>query len=294
MATTSSVRIGPRDIEILEAIDRCPLTPAQLRELSRTFRQRFQDVNNLRRRLRILLTAGFLSCWPYAVASEGRSPRYFKLSREGFLLLHGKNAALPKRRHFEAIKPGHHWHTWCLAESIARICVAAHQHGHAVEHFSRENNLCLKAGQFTIYPDAAFDIVRSDGRTFAFCLVLDNGTERVRSKQDVECIERKLRGYDAHNTMLGPHDPERYIAVFVTTRSQQRLKNIMDTANCVMPRPNRTGFIGTNLATLSEGDPFADALFEDHRGLRRTLIPAVRSQGNTKQSAQHSRQTVVV
>ena len=39
---------------------------------------------------------------------------------------------------------------------------------------------------------------RSDGRTFSFVVEFDNGTERVRSKQDVESIERKMRGYDAH------------------------------------------------------------------------------------------------
>lgn len=106
-----SLKIGDRDIEILTALDRCPLTVAQLRKLSQSFKLPFRDEHNLRRRLRKLAHSGFVNSWPYATASEGKSPSYDKLTRNGYRILHGMDAKLPSRRYFEAIAPGHHHHT---------------------------------------------------------------------------------------------------------------------------------------------------------------------------------------
>lgn len=122
-----ATRIGPRDLDILTALDRTPLTPAQLCQLSTTFTAPFRDENNLRRRLRLLKRSGLIRSWPYALATDGRSPRYCRLTRDGFRLLYGADTALPHRRHFEEISHGHHHHTSALAETIVHLLRSAHR-----------------------------------------------------------------------------------------------------------------------------------------------------------------------
>jgi len=268
-----NTKIGPRDIEILTALDRTPLTPAQLCRLSSTFIAPFHDEHNLRRRLRRLHDSDLVRSWPYAIVTEGRSPRYFKLTRNGYRLLYGADAAMPRRRYFEEISHGHHHHTIALTDLIVHIATTGHSRGVSLRHFARENSLKLEAHGFTLYPDSAFQLVTPDNRTFNFVVELDNGTERVRSQQDVESIERKLRGYDAHQSQFAASDPRRYLVLFVTTRSEHRLKHILDLADMVMTNRQRTVFIGVDQRTMVNSDPFHDAIFGDHRGLRRTLMP---------------------
>ena len=291
--TQSQCRIGPRDIEILLALDRCPLTVKQMLLLSRTFVTPFVDAHNLRRRLRRLTLAGYVNSWPYAVATDGRSPRYFRLGRDGYRLLSGLDSPMPKRRLFESIAPAHHHHTFCLAEFVVHVLVSAHQAGCTVEQFAGENNVCIKAGSFTLYPDCSFIVRQPDGRTFPFVVEIDNATERVRSKMDVESIERKIRGYDAHQSQFSKFDPHRYLVVFVTTRSQRRLQHILDLAGIVMKQPQRTVFVGTSLESFLASDPFVDPVLKDHRGLKRTLVPQFKDQLKTKRIAKEISKPVV-
>ncbi|MCA9036162.1 MAG: replication-relaxation family protein [Planctomycetaceae bacterium] len=273
MTKRFQTRIGVRDVELLTAIDRTPLTSGQLKTLSVTFTAPFRDEHNLRRRLRLLKESGLIRSWPYAIACDGRSPHYFRLTRDGFRFLYGADVALPHRRQFEEISHGHHHHTLALADLIVRLATLGHRHGVQIRHFARENSVRLTSGGFTVCPDCAFQLMTTDGRAFNFMVELDNGTERVRTKQDVESIERKLRGYDAHQARFSANDPERYMVLFVTTRTEQRLKHILDLADLVMTNRQRTVFVGGNLTQLLKDDPFTQPLLTDHRGLKRTLIP---------------------
>lgn len=292
MTKRFQTRIGVRDVELLTAIDRTPLTSGQLKTLSTSFTAPFRDEHNLRRRLRLLKESGLIRSWPYAIACEGRSPHYFRLTRDGFRFLYGADVALPHRRHFEEISHGHHHHTFALAELIVRLVTLGHRHGVQIRHFARENSVRLSASGFTMYPDCAFQLAATDGRTFNFMVELDNGTERVRTKQDVESIERKLRAYDAHQSQFAAGDPQRYMVLFVTTRSEQRLKHILDLADLVMTNRQRTVFIGSSLNPLLDGDPFIQPLLTDHRGLRRTLIPVKTRAPETAIPAEMIPQTV--
>lgn len=282
--TDSTCRIGPRDLRILTALDRCPLTVAQLLRLSVTFVAPFTSASALRRRLRRLAHDGVVKCWPYAVATEGRSPNYFRLGRDGYRLLYGADSTLPHRRRFEALSPVRHHHTFCLAELVVRVFVSAHAAGCTVDGFARENSVCLKSGEFTMYPDCSFVIRRPDGRTFPYVVELDNSTERVRSRLDVESIERKLRGYDSHQSNFASSDPDRYLVLFVATRSQQRVQHILDLAAIVMQQPRRTVFVGCTLESMLTSDPFNDAILQDHRGLKRMMIPS--GDAKSRQSVQ--------
>ena len=102
---------------------------------------------------------------------------------------------------------------------------------------------------------------------------LDNGTERMQSKQDVESIQRKLRGYDLHQVQFAADDPSRYLVLFITTRGRYRLPKIMSLADACMQNRQRTVFVGCELAALLASDPFCQPILTDHRSLRRTIIP---------------------
>jgi hypothetical protein len=275
MPTSSSHRqITLRDMALLSAVDQHPFTTDQLFALSKTFTEPFTQVRLIRRRLQQLRESGYLRSWPLATIGKGGSPHYWKLSRTGFRLLQGEDAVLPPRRTFESLSPGHHHHTRSLGEFLVKTLCSAHRQGIAIHHFARENSLELKAGGFAVYPDCAFQLHTHDGRIYHFCVELDNGTERVRSKLDTESIERKLRAYDAHQRQFDALDPNRYLVLFVTTRSAARLQHILNLASLVMQNPQRTVFVGVDLAAyLACSNPLREAVLTDHRGLKRTLIP---------------------
>ena len=268
-----STKIGTRDVEILTALDRTPLTPAQICRLSEAFTNPFRDEHNVRRRLRKLTDSGLIRSWPYAIVNEGRSPRYFKLTREGYRLLYGADAAMPRRRYFEEISHGHHHHTNALANVVVQLATSAHRQGVSLQHFARENSVKLEVDGFILYPDCAFQLMTPTGQTFNFVVELDNGTERVRTKHDVESIERKIRGYDAHQSQFAANDSRRYLVLFITTRSDVRLQHMLSLADLVMANRQRTVFVGCGIHALQSQNPICDACFVDHRGLKRTLIP---------------------
>jgi hypothetical protein len=88
MAKRNSLKLGNRDIELLSALDRCVLTAEQMATLSESFVRPFSHVGFARRRLRQLAHAGYVRAFPYALASDGRSPNYFRLTRTGWQTLH--------------------------------------------------------------------------------------------------------------------------------------------------------------------------------------------------------------
>jgi len=280
--------IGPRDLDILTAFDRTPLTSTQLCKLSQTFAAPFRDEHNLRRRLRRLTNSQLVRSWPYALATDGRSPRYFKLTREGYRLLYGTDAALPRRRYFEEISHGHHHHTHALAEVITHIAVCGHRHGITLQHFARENSLKLEANGFTMYPDCGFQLLTPTGKAYNFVVELDNGTERIRTRQDIESIERKIRGYDAHQSQFAANDPNRYLVLFITTRSDQRLQHILTLADQLMANRERTVFVGALQYSMKEEDPFARPVLMDHHLAERLLIPSVNNRNRPKEPTRSS------
>ncbi|MBC8113354.1 MAG: hypothetical protein H7062_03175, partial [Candidatus Saccharimonas sp.] len=73
-------------------------------------------------------------------------------------------------------------------------------------------------------------------------------------------------------------DPQRYLVLFVTTRSRDRLTHILDLAGQVMRNPQRTVFVGVALDEyLNSDDPCGAALLTDHRGLKRSLVSITRA-----------------
>ena len=272
----SSLRcvITPRDLEVLAALDRCPLTAQQLLKLSRSFCLHFTTERRVRERLQQLERQHWLNSWLYATASRGGSPSYWKLTRDGYCVLHGTDAVLPKRRDFEEIALGHHHHTMSLADFIVQTFVAAHRLGIEVRYFARENSVRMEAAGSVLYPDCAFQLFTPSGRAFNFVVELDNGTERIRSPQDVESIERKVRGYDLRQSSTPSFDHGRFVVLFVTTRSSDRLTHILQAAAHIMRNPRRTLFLGVALsAFLNHDAPLTGRLFQSPAGRLQALVP---------------------
>lgn len=275
MTTTSTpLHLTERDLELLGAIDLHPLTAEQLLKLSSTFREPFTQLRLLQRRLKRLSDAGFVRSWPFATTT-GASPHYFKLTRMGLKTLCDEGAPLPGRRHFEAIAFGHHHHTRCLGDFLVQMLVHAHAQRVTVGNVTRENEVRLEADGFTLFPDCTFHVSLPSGQAFRYMVELDNGTERVRSAIDTESIERKIRGYDAYQARFDALDPLRPVVLFITTRSSERTRHILDAARQTMANPNRTVFLAADLRTfLSAADPLSASCLTDNRGRKRGLLPS--------------------
>lgn len=274
-AKENTTALTARDMDILTSLDRTPMTPHQLRVASEAFAQPFTNEALVRRRLGRLKDAGFTQCFSYSLVSEGRAPKYWKLTRSGYRLIYGTDAILPGRRYFSEVSVGHHVHTHAIASLVAHVASSATRHGIEMDQYARENSVKLQAGQSHVFPDGGFRLLHRSQptRPFPFLIELDNGSERVRSTRDIESIERKVRTYDLHQSRYKRDDPARYLVLFVTTRSERRLQHVLSMCNELIRNPDRTLFLGATLEDMLAVDPFAEPVLRSNNGLKRTLIP---------------------
>ena len=267
------LHLTDRDWEVLTLLDCHTLTAEQILRVSASFEEPFTRLRLTQRRLHRLEGSGYLRSWPYA--TTGSSPHYYKLTRTGYRWLHGDDAAMPRRRYFEEIAFNHHLHTRALGDFLVHLIVSAHRQSVTVRQFSRENSLRIDVDRDTLYPDCAFQLATLSGRTFNYVVELDNGTERIRSTKATESLERKIRGYDRHQSQYSALDPRRYVVLFVTTRSSVRTDHILDAARSLMENPKRTVFLATELtALLSQPDPMIHPCLRDNHGRKRGVLPS--------------------
>jgi hypothetical protein len=268
--------LTPRDVEILLALDRCPLTVQQLLKLSETFpEQAFGSPRSVQDRLQKLCQAGWVRRWRFATASRGGSPDYCKLTLLGYRLLYGPSAKPPTKRYFNEVALAHQHHTHSLSEFVVQTAVAAHRVGIEMKHFSRENTLRLQVGQENLFPDCAFELYTPDGQRFNFLVELDNGTERVRSDKDADSWQRKIRLYEQLQDQTFPH---RFRVLVVTTRSGERLDHILAVATGHARNPRRSLFYAVYLDDyLCQADAIRNPCFRDHRRRPVALIPPRRN-----------------
>jgi len=261
-----------RDLDVLLAIDRCPLTVLQLLKLSRTFAdQPFTSLRSVQDRLQKLRDAGWVRRWPYATASRGSSPDYYKTTLLGFHLLYGESAMPPSKRHFAEVSIANHHHTHSLAEFIVHAITSAHRRGIRIARFYRENTLRLRVGEETFSPDSAFELHTPAGLQLNFLVELDNGTERIRSAKDTESWQRKIRLYDQLQDANYPH---RFRVLVVTTRSPDRFRSILSLAAEKTANPRRSLFYGIHLDEfLAEADAVCRPCFHNHHKAPVALVP---------------------
>lgn len=275
MATLSSnLLLTARDLEILTALDRCPLTAEQFLKLSQAFAAPFTSERRVRERLQQLVAAGRVRRWTYHTAGRG-ALGYYTLSRLGHQLLHADEAAPAAKRAFEPVGMVREFHTLRLADFIVHTAVNAHQAGLKLGGFYRENAFRLTVGEESLFPDCAFQLVTPSGFPFSFFVELDNSTEAIRSDKDRDSWERKLRLYDAFQDVT----PVRFRVLVLATRSSQRVCHILDAAKALLRNPKRGLVYGAFLDDfLARPDALKRPCFRDHLGRPQALVWYVRPQ----------------
>src|SRR5438270_12286257 len=112
--------VTPRDRDLFEALDRCPLTVRQLLKVSSTFAYPFTTERRVQERLQRLCAAGRVRRWRYATAGQG-ALSYYTLTPLGCRLLHGHDAAPSGRGFFGPVGVARQAHTQALAEAIVHF-----------------------------------------------------------------------------------------------------------------------------------------------------------------------------
>jgi len=113
---SKSITIQSRDRTLLTDLLQTPLDAEQIRRLSQTYCNPFNDVELVRRRLR---DAGFVVDHTYQTESAGQL-KYYKLAREGYRLVCGQDKALPSQRYFNPVSPSLQRHTRRLADFLVK------------------------------------------------------------------------------------------------------------------------------------------------------------------------------
>jgi hypothetical protein len=231
-----------RDQEILRALlSLGPLTPSQLLAWSGTLGTPFRTEHRTRARLRRLTQAGWVRAFPYATTSQGML-HYYKITHQGFRLLLGETATVPRAHFFRAVGLSRHPHTRMLADVLVHTLVCAHRDNVAVENLSAENALQIDSGDRRLLPDAAFDLVTGQGRRFHLFVEIDNGTEPLRARLFRNALCEKIRLYEAH----ADQSPNRFRVLFVTT-GVERVRHVLDLARELASEPDRWLFYGITL-----------------------------------------------
>jgi len=267
----STLYLMPRDLELLSALERCPLTVRSIIALSVTFRsqgsmtdRRWQD------RLLDLTRAGLLRRFRYAT-TEGMGQFCYTLSPEGFRVLHGEDAPLPSPGLFRPVALARQHHTKMLADFTVQTTVAAHQAGVELGDFRRENTLRLTLGDDCLYPDCAFTLETPDRPAFRFYVELDNSTEPLASPRAQDSWQKKLAFYEA----LQDQRPARFRVLALVTKSPHRVRNLLALAGTQAKNPQRALVLATYLPYFLEHPaPLFAALFTDHRGQHASLLPS--------------------
>lgn len=264
--------VTDRDLDILAALARIPLTALQLMKLSTTFAAPFTGERLVRERMQKLAAAGAVRRWRYATAGPG-APAYFTLSPSGWTLLHGVKADAASKRAFAEMGVARQFHAFALAEFLVHFFVAAQAAGHEVLDFEQEHACRLQVGSEALFPDAGFRLRLGSGAIFRYFVELDNSTERVRSLAVPDTWQRKLRLYGRFAATSG----ERFRLLIVTTQSKARLEHLLTLAGEMAANPARSLAYGTFLPEfLAEPDGLESPCFLDHALTPIALVPPLR------------------
>jgi len=268
-----------RDEDVLRLLDRTPATAALILKASRCFAESFENLRRVRERMQALAAGGWVRSSPLATISR-QAASWYRLTPDGYRLLHGQDAELPHKSLFMPMAPSRQEHALWLAEVIVHTMVAARRGLLTIKDYRRENSVVLSLGTETLKPDGSMQLETPEGRFFNFFLELDNGTEPVRSTRDRQSIERKIRFYERlQDTVLGkwrggPRDsaPPRYRVLFFT-RSIQRQKHLLWTAGQLARNRDRRLCLGVSLGEyLAQPNPLRSPIAADHHGHWQAIV----------------------
>ena len=276
-----SISLTKRDLELLNVLTRGPYWTDHLLRISQRFDAPFPSLRYLQKRLSALNAAGFIRSFS-SVTLMDHPPRYHKLTRDGWRLVRGE-APPPTKRFFLEAKPLTQLHQRYLIDFVVHTDLAAYREGAQLCNYEPDNSVRITFPTGSLVPDASFDIVTTDGKTLHYFVELDNSTERLRTTADVESWVRKIHLYDA----LRDRSAEPFRVLVVTTKSVERLENILDVAHEQVRNKARPLFAGVFLGDYEqELEPLTIPMFRmQHRtDLVEPLIQTHREPKNAQTS----------
>ncbi len=270
MSSNSSIKIQPRDRELLTSLDLSPFDARQLAKLSTTFTEPFTDEKFVRRRMHRLGEAGLVSHFHYHTDSAGTA-KYYRLTREGYRFIAGPEKALPRRSYFHPVSASLQNHTRLLADFIAHTLTAASMHRVAVKSFYGENQLELKLAERYLRLDAAAQFKIKGYRPYNCLFELDCGTEPVYSTKQRESLSQKVRFIFDYERSC--QQTFRHYVIFAS--SPVRMANYLHMVDELNPNRQRTICYATSLDRfLGTSDPFRAPIFHDHERTLASILPS--------------------
>ncbi len=262
--------ITARDEEILAALDKTPLTAAQLLALSEIFRNgRFTSERKVRARLHKLAGGPVRQARYGGLAGRVGSPSYYFLNPLGFRMLHGRDIRPHSKHAFNEIGVGRQQHTFAIADFVVQTLRAAHHFQIPVQDFYRENSLKLQIGRERLFPDCSFTL-ESAGIPFRFMVEIDCGTEPIHSERSVHAWQRKVELYES----FADQSEDRFRVLLLSTKNHHRLDAILKLAANKAKNPRRRLFLAAPLDDyLSRQLPLFERSFRDHQGEPTALLP---------------------
>lgn len=267
------VELQSRDRVVLDFLFCTPATTEQIAKLTDALGCPFPSLHRLRQRLRDYKCVGWIERHRYLVEDTAADKWFYQLTLAGFRKLRRNPLAEPPtKRYFARKAPASHYHQFALSQFLTHLIIAARNAGLRLVNFRPENTFPL-THERTIWPDAYFELENTAGRRFAYCLEIDRSTESLMSlSDDATTWTAKHRVYDGLQSRLG--HAARFRMLVVTTRSEERMRNIVDLFAQETGRPNRQLVLGVYLDRfLRDGDALDAPIFRDHRGRWLSLLP---------------------
>lgn len=270
--------LAPRDQAILQLLDRTAATTSHILRASISFPQGpFRDERRVRERLQALARLKLVRSFSLAVSGGGLA-NYYRLTPEGYRLVHGVEVPLPHRSMFSELPLSRLLHTLELADVLVHLFAAAHVSRVRVANFHRENELILEVGAHRVVPDCHVQLEASR-RIFNLLLELDRGTESVESTA-ANSIRTKLLAYEAYQDHVwniwkrgGERGPRPYFRVIFLTPSSERAYHILAHAKTCARNPDRRlCYAASRDEFLASHIPLQAPLFLDHLGTWQSLV----------------------
>jgi hypothetical protein len=257
-----------RDQQIHEALALTPLDTRQLVRLSETFNQPFTSDRKLRERMQQHSQAGWVHTFTYATATAGVL-NYYKLSAEGYRILHGPAVLLPKRAAFNEVSLGLQRHTRHLADVIVQTNLHAGRMGLRIFDQRGENQFPLALGDRIQKADYSFRLQTRDG-TYTFYDEIDESTEPITSTKQRESLEGKIRFHEDYQNATG----ERYRVRVFFARPSPRIAQFLNLAR-KHAMQQRSIFYAVLLEDyLKHGSPLTSPIFINRFSHLQSLVPA--------------------
>ena len=276
MANTGTLL--PRDIAVLQLLDRTPATTDLLVKASNTFPcGPFRDHRRVRERLQTLARMHLVRSFP-ATQGIGGPVNWYKLTLEGYRYLHGSDGEPPRRARFEPIPPSRFHHTAALADVIVHTLVAAHIGRTAVARFFGDGELPIEAAGRWQFPDCFFQLEQS-GREWNLLFEIDQSTEPLDSLS-ANAVREKILTYEAHQDAVLQWWKEQgrvgqrptYRVVFLNASAQRAIHILWLAQQCARNQDRHLCYAAPQQTFLGTPEALSDPLFNDHHGGWQSLV----------------------